>query len=203
MARSRLHRRYVKARSNPPLFRDILEFVGPGFAAFAATRFVSYVSATQIAKRAPKWGKHAGAVTAVGSFLGAWFLAHRVKFLEKYHTPIVVGAALAGLQSLIQLYIPQLGWMLADPTPEMAQQQELSVPSMSQMALQPTDEDPNEFVYNEAFDAGRMSPVKSPPIYQAPPKAGPAKVPPTSAPAPDDMGIDDLGDEDLGVFSQN
>ena len=128
---ARLHRRYKHRRSrrsgsdpaprrNPPLFADLAEWVGPGFAGFAATRFATRVAATQIAKRKPSWGKHVGAGVSVGAFLAAWFLAHRVRWLAKYHTPITVGAAIAALQSIIQLYIPRLGWMLADATPELA-----------------------------------------------------------------------------------
>src|SRR5574337_1118939 len=80
-----------RPRSNPPLFTDLVEFVGPGFAAFAVSRFGTRILATQVGQRKPSWGKHAGGVAAVSAFLGAWLLAHRVRMLEKYHTPIVVG----------------------------------------------------------------------------------------------------------------
>ena len=160
------YRRYKRnpgePKSNPPLFTDLAEFVVPGFGGFAAARFLTRMATTQVAKYKPELGKHAGAVAAVGAFLAAWFLAHKVKFLAKHHTPIVVGSAIAALQSLIQLYIPQLGWLIADASPEVAA---LAAPTptlmtadaaAARMGLQPTSEDPNEFTYNESFDPGRM-----------------------------------------------
>jgi hypothetical protein len=76
MARKRrLHKRYGKKRSksggggsfkaNPAPWQDLIEFVGPGFAAFAATRFATRISATALARKKPSWGKHVGAVTSL------------------------------------------------------------------------------------------------------------------------------------------
>jgi hypothetical protein len=166
-------------RSNPPLFSDLVESIGPGFGGFAASRFVSYVAATQIAQRWPAFGKHAGAVASIGSFVAAWTLAHKLKFLEKYHTPIVVGSGIAMLQTLLEQYIPRLGWAVGNPQAaideQQQQQQQQQAASGSatsgQMAtsdfagLPPgltavADVDPNDFVYDDRFDAGRMSPPK-------------------------------------------
>lgn len=164
------YRRYKRnpseLRNNPPLFTELVEFVGPGFAGFAVGRFVTRTAATQVATYKPELGKHAGAIAAVGTFLAAWFLANKWKLLEKYHTPIVVGSAIAALQSLIQLCIPQLGWMLADASPDVAAAALPATPSppimapgaVAMMGLQPTNEefDPNEFTYNEQYDPGRL-----------------------------------------------
>jgi len=203
MARSKMHRRYVKSnpgpKSNPPLFTELLEFAGPGFGAFAATRLGTRIAATQVEKWKPSWGKHAGAVASVSAFLAAWFLGHRVKFLAKYHTPITVGAGIAMAQSLIQLYIPQLGWMVADATPELAATAASNLTSDATMLtassdLQPTDDDPNEFTYNDQFDAGRFSKIN-----QSPGQSPPFVAPHDSA----DVAIDDaIGQSaNLGVFS--
>jgi len=197
---ARLHKRYGRKkrtkpegsyRSNPPLFTDMLEFIGPGFAAFAATRFLTRIAATQLAKRKPSWGKHAGAVTSIASFLAAWWGAHRVKYLEKYHTPIVVGSALATLQSIIQLYIPRLGWMLETPDPtQEASAAAPALPAASAPALPGVeflDEDPNEYTYNDAYDAGRQTP--------------PTAASSPNAPEGDiiaDLDLDDMDDINLG-----
>jgi hypothetical protein len=159
---ARIHRRFKKKKKNPgsssttrnpTAIGDIVEFVGPGFAAFAATRFGTRVIATQAAKYKPGLGKHAGALASVGAFFAAWLLAHRVKWLHKYHTPIVVGAAIAALQSLIQLYIPRLGWMVADATPELvAARTEPAVPLED---FEDTDENPEDYTYNDSYDPGR------------------------------------------------
>lgn len=165
---ARLHRRYGKRRkrsstssvprNNPPLMSDLVEWVAPGFAGFAATRFATRIAATQVEKLKPDMGKHAGAAVSVGSFFAAWFLSTKLKYFEKYQTPITVGAAIAAIQSLIQLYIPKIGWMIADATPDLVDA--ITTPDPTQLAvanldLKPTDEDPNEYVYNDTYDAGR------------------------------------------------
>jgi len=178
MARSKLVRRFKKRRarssgggggsprSNPPLFTDLAEFIGPGFGGFAATRFATRVAAVQVAKKWPKVGRHAGALTSVGAFFAAWFLAHRIKWLARFHTPIVVGAGIAALQSLIQLYIPKLGWTVSDAAPELAA---ATQPANDQVAQAPTGDDDYEVVnenhwydYNDAMDAGRYANAPKP-----------------------------------------
>jgi hypothetical protein len=206
---ARLHRRYKHRRNrrpgsdpaprrNPPLFTDLAEWVGPGFAGFAVTRFATRVAATQIAQRKPSWGKHVGAGVSVGAFLAAWFLAHRVKWLAKYHTPITVGAAIAALQSLIQLYIPKLGWMLADASPEIATSQLAAGEPAPQLNLLPIHDDPNEYTFNDTFDSGRYNTDgATPPIIGRDGPGGSAEV--------SELAIDDaIGQsQNLGVFSPN
>lgn len=155
---ARIHRRYKKSKKNPSsspsknptAVMDLVEFVGPGFAAFAATRFGTRIAAQVVAKHKPSLGKHAGALTSVGAFFAAWLLAHRLKWLHKYHTPIVVGAAIAALQSLIQIYIPRLGWMVADATPELA-----AAPGVAPADVTVLEgEDPEAYVYDDRYDPG-------------------------------------------------
>jgi len=215
MARSRLHRRYVKNyRPNPPLFTDVAQFVVPGFGGFAATRFLTRIAAVQVARRAPSWGKHAGAVASVSSFLAAWFLAHRWEWLKKHHTPIVVGSAIAAIQSLFQLYLPSVGWMISDASPELAAspsaQMAASDQQLARMNLAPTDEDPNEFVYNDAFDAGRYSgrggrgsmKTGAIPAPQQGGGAGGGGGDANDLPDPGDAALDDaIGQANLGVFA--
>jgi hypothetical protein len=125
------------------------------------------IAATQVAKYKPSLASHAGAVTSIGAFLAAWFLAHRWKWLARWQQPLVVGAGLAALQSLLQLYLPKLGWIVSDASPEIAasasqglSQATVTAPSGAQYKLsdlQPSHEDPNEFTYNDSYDPGRMS----------------------------------------------
>ena len=208
MRRSRLKRRYSKAKRNPapprytpnpPLLTEIAEWVGPGFGGFAASRFVTRVASTQIAKRAPSWGKHAGAVGAVATFLLAWQLANRVKWLEKYHTPLVVGSAIAAIQSLIQLYLPSLGWIVSDASPELAAAgQSLAVASAPNPNLLATNSDPNEFTYDDQFDAGRYGHQTPSPVQAGTGPGGPA---PSDL---SDLAIEDaIGAANLGVFAGN
>lgn len=204
MARKRrLHKRYGKKRSseggsgggfrsNPPLLADLAEFIGPGFAGFAATRLLTRIASVQVAKRKPSWGKHVGAVTSVAAFLGAWWGAGRWKPTAKYSTPIVVGAAIAAIQSIIQLYIPKLGWMLADASPEL---DDLKLGNTNQIQaqlpsdLEYVDDDPNEYTYNDAYDPGRYA---QPQNTNAAPKA-----------ATDDAILNDLGlnEDEMGELN--
>lgn len=206
---ARLHRRYKHRRRrksedkptprrNPPLLSDLAEWAIPGFAGFAATRFVTRVAATQIAQRKPSWGKHAGVGASIGAFLVAWFLGHRLKLIAKYHTPVTVGAAIAAAQSIIQLYFPKLGWMLADASPELAAAQSPQTNLMpAAMQLQPAHEDPNEYTYNDTFDPGRYGKGAQP--GQSPPIMGPSGQQHEMS----DLAIDDaIGQSsNLGVFN--
>ncbi len=211
MARSKLHRRFGKkkprpnpaSRHNPPLMTDLVEFVVPGFGSFAASRLLTRVATTQVEQRFPSWGKHAGAVAAAGSFLAAWLLAHKWTWLEKWHTPIVVGSAIAGLQSVIQLYVPMLGWMVSDATPELAaapaaQAQQLAQQAAIHQQFAPTNYDPNEYTYDERYDAGRMSPVQRPSKIGQP---SPQATDDQDQMSPEDMAINDaIAGVNLGVF---
>lgn len=98
---------------------EVGEFLLPAFGAFVATRFATRAVATTITTRWPAYAKHAGALASVASFAAAWTLAHRVKMLKKYSEPATIGAGIAALQSLIQLYLPRLGWVVSDATPEL------------------------------------------------------------------------------------
>jgi hypothetical protein len=211
---AKFRRRHAKKnpgepKRNPPIGTDVIEYILPGFGAFAATRFLTRVAAVQIAKRWPTRAKHAGAIASIGAFAAAWFGAHRVKMLEKYHHPIVVGSGLAAIQSLIQLYVPALGWMISDASPELAAgsirppiavaggtvPQALPGGVSARQAPVPDgfqETDANTwFSYNDAYDAGSYKGKQKPP----PPA-------PMTSTAPDDQQIDDLLDNsDMGAFS--
>lgn len=162
-----------KARRNPddaparssalqPL-GEVMHFVLPAFGGFAVTRFGTRAVATQIANRWPAYAKHAGAIASVGSFFAAWGLSHRVKMLEKYSEPLTIGAGLAALQSLIQLYIPKLAWVVSDATPELT---DTSSATQQIPAPAPTGDDDYEILddvssdwrgFNDAGDPGRYT----------------------------------------------
>lgn len=172
---ARIARRYRKkpkkntsssSRSNPTAVGDVVEFVAPGFAAYAITRFGTRIAAQLVAKKKPSLGKHAGAITGIGVVAAVWLLAYRLKWLHKYHTPIVVGSALATIASLIQLYIPRLGWML-DVTGDAKQVAGPQVPQDVQVL---EGEDPENYVYDDRYDAGHhgTETIGSQPQYQPP-----------------------------------
>jgi hypothetical protein len=122
-ARSRRYRKNPASggyASNPPMLTDIGTFILPGFGGYAASRVATRMVSTQVSKLKPSLGKHAGMIASVGSFVAAWFLIHRVKWLAKYHTPLVVGAGIATLQTAFQTYLPMVGWVTDLPAPQVA-----------------------------------------------------------------------------------
>lgn len=197
---AKFRRRHGEPKRNPPLATDVVAQIIPSFAAFAATRFVTRTAAIQIAKRWPKYAKHAGAMASIGTFAAAWLGAHRVKMLEKYHDMIVIGAGLGAIQSLVQLYLPALGWVVSDCSPQLgatpaqkqllaaqtaAQQQQLSGrPDRIPQGFKPTTA--NEwFTYNDAYDAGS---------YRGKTEATQPEVPGETASQEPDVQISDLLD---------
>lgn len=117
--------------NNPPLFQDLVEFIVPGFAGYAATRLVGRVVHNVASKKFPKLGRHIGVASNLAAFAASWLLVHRVKKLEKYHTPVTVGAAIAAIQSVVQTYLPKYGWIVSDYHKE--------VPETSIRALPPAE----------------------------------------------------------------
>jgi hypothetical protein len=193
-------------KRNPPIGTDIVEYILPGFAAFAATRVLTRVAALQISKRYPKYAKHAGAIASVGSFAAAWFGAHKVKYLDRFHHPIVVGSGLAALQSLIQLYMPKIGVLLGDPAPAMSAppQLQMNTATPQQLAAAPI---PVGFkpttaaqwhTYNDAYDSGS---------YRGKEQAAPPLVPGEDLEGGDvvsdllDNSDLQLDNSDMGLFS--
>jgi hypothetical protein len=182
MARARLHKRYKKrnpdagsggsSSAKPPGLVEVAELAIPGVAGFALSRFVTRVAAVQVAKRAPTLGKHAGGVAAVGTLIAAWLLANKSRWLSQYQLPIVVGAAIAAVQSLLQLYFPTIGWVVSDASAAIddvatgnAQQQTVTSNGQVRVTagrgpsgalpsnLSETDEDPNVYEYDDRYES--------------------------------------------------
>lgn len=204
---ARRHRRRRKFKKNPssspkrnpPLATDLLEWVAPGFAGFAATRLVTRLAQQQIAKRWPKVGKHAGAVASLSSFLASWFLGGRWSLTQRYHTPITVGAAIAAAQSLLQIYAPKmLGWMVSDASSHVAPAIAAApAPKALPPHLEEIDDDPRWYTYNDAYDTGRYGTLSKGTSWQ----------PEIASPDAQPSAIDDpqAGDDELaaGIFGGN
>lgn len=146
---------------------EMMETILPGFLAFAATRLLTRVAALQIAKRWPRAAPHAGALASIGSFAAAWFAGHKLPLVRDYQNPVVMGSAIAAGQSLIQIYVPKLGWVVSDAGQDVkaaTQQQLAAAPAQqsqqNQPMLDPNYEDIDSggwFHYNDAQDAGRYA----------------------------------------------
>lgn len=99
---------------NPPILEDLTTFILPGVGAYAGTRIVGRIAYRLARKKSTKAAKHLGALTPAAMFAALWFIVHKVKRLEEYHTPVVIGSAIAAIQALVQTYVPQYGWILND-----------------------------------------------------------------------------------------
>lgn len=113
------------AKANPPPITDVMEFVLPGFAGYAGTRMASRIVHGMVIKRFPKLAKHASVISTGIAAASAWLLVHRIEKVKQYHTPVVVGASIAAIQTAVQAYLPKYGWMVSDhnlnaQTPEQA-----------------------------------------------------------------------------------
>lgn len=104
----------AKASANPPPITDVLEFVVPGFAGYAGTRMTSRIVHGMVIKRFPKLAKHASVLSTALAATAAWLLVHRIDKVKQYHTPVVVGAGIATVQTIVQAYLPKYGWMVSD-----------------------------------------------------------------------------------------
>lgn len=171
-------------KHNPPVLTDVVDFILPGFGGFAGTRIVNRVTASLIAKKWPRFAKHAGFLATLGGFGLAWFAAHRIRKLAPYHTPIVVGSGIAVLQTAVQTYVPRYGWLVGHP------QEDLALPAAEQPDGGQLEEavgmTPDEaYVYNQALDNGR---------YQDAPRTRAVAPAQPSAQAASSSDIDPLDD---------
>jgi hypothetical protein len=112
--RAKKNNAIVKARSNPPALQDLAEFVIPGFAGYAGTRLVSRVVHGVVLKKSPRFAKHASVASALIAAAGTLVLAHRWKKTEEHAAPLIVGASIAAVQTVVQAYIPKYGWIVSD-----------------------------------------------------------------------------------------
>ena len=114
----RTRRRAPKKRNapvvNPPMMKDLIEFIIPGFIGYAGTRFLGRVVYSLVSRRSPRWAKHAAVLSGLAAFSGTWLLLHRIDRLKKYHTPATVGAAIAAAQTVTQAYLPKYSWIVSD-----------------------------------------------------------------------------------------
>ena len=112
--RRRKKRKISKPSANPPIAQDFTEDIIPAFVAYAGTRFLSNIVYGIASKRFPKGGKHIAVLSSGLAFAGVWTLIHRFESTMKYHSPAVVGSAIAAIQTGAQAYFPKYGWMMGD-----------------------------------------------------------------------------------------
>lgn len=146
------HRPAGTVRSNPAssFMGEVTDVLLPGFAGFAAARFATRMATLAIAKKWPKWARHAGALAGISVVGFSWFGAGKIKALSKYQDGLLLGSAIGTISTIIQTYVPALGWIVAEVAPA-----ELA-PTATAGELGATGMPDEEWgYYNDAFSSGR------------------------------------------------
>jgi len=112
--RRKKKRNISKPAANPPIMQDFQDDILPAFVAYAGTRLLSNIVYSIASKRFPQGGKHIAVLSSGVAFAGAWTLIHRFESTMKYHSPAVIGSAIAAIQTGVQAYLPKYGWMMSD-----------------------------------------------------------------------------------------
>lgn len=97
------------AIKNPPFFKDMLYYVGPAVGSYAATRAVGAV--TKLAgNKFPRLAPFLPLTGNLGTFIALWLYVHHSnnKKVREVETQVVVGSAIAVLQSIIKLLEPKI-----------------------------------------------------------------------------------------------
>jgi hypothetical protein len=174
--RTQRNTQVIKAKENPPPMQDLVEFIVPGFAGYAGTRLASRIVHGMVIKRFPKLAKHASVLSTFGAAGAAWLAVHRIKRIEQYHTPVVVGASIAAIQTAVQAYLPKYGWMVSD--------HDLQAQSQTQAP--------------KSYSASTQQLPASPSVTT---KSG--ALPPPIAQLSTTEIVDELDDMDMGVLTSN
>lgn len=209
LSKRRRHRKAAKSNpaptSNPGLGLDLLEGVLPGFGAYAATRFGVRMATIAANRWRPSLARHAGVAASVAAFGVAWLAAHRVKWLEKYHEALVIGAGAAAIQTTIQTYFPALGWITGDVS---ASELASNAPAAAKAVTSATPvsdvlfDDPNWYTTSDAWDAGRTPVVGNQPQHAAPPRPPTPRTDQRQSAAVDDLLADlEPGPQDSWAFA--
>ncbi len=191
---------WSRAKSNPAGGATaVLMDVGAGFGAFAATRFLTRMATMATASKKPTLARHAGALASLAAFAAAYFGASRIKALAKYETPILLGTAVAALQTVVQTYIPMLAWLVSDvPAGLPAGQVNQQLATGDAGVL----DDPSWYTTGDAYDNGRWREVLPGQMETAAPLPRRAAATPQAAAQVDDL-LADLDAEAMKSWSFN
>lgn len=182
---ARKNKGLLTAKANPPPIEDLVEFVVPGFVGYAGTRLTARVVQGIAARRFPRLAKHLGVASTFASAGLAWLLVHRFEKVKQYHTPVVVGASIAAIQSAVQTYLPKYGWIVSD-----VQQ----LPAGSRNGAQAPSS-----IATAPAPAPALSFQSSRSLAAPQPAAGPMTSQASRVETADDL-VDELEDLDLGSF---
>jgi hypothetical protein len=103
----------VKAAKLDPLTDLLVHTAAPAAGSYALNRLVTrIVTNILLAKIKSNLVKHTPPITSAATGVGLYFLTSKVKRLQRYHEPVIIGSVIALLQSVIQTWVPQLWWLV-------------------------------------------------------------------------------------------
>lgn len=122
MAKSKLarYKSKRKAKVNPQK-KEAIEAaanVGAGFAGYATTRMISRLAYSQAVRRSPGSAPHVHVAASLAGAAGVYFGSKYWGKVDEYHEAASIGAGIALIQAAFQTYMPKLGWIVGDVSPE-------------------------------------------------------------------------------------
>jgi hypothetical protein len=203
MAKSKLARYRSKrpAKKNPITESAAVDLgmqVGAGFAGYTTTRFLMRAAYSQAVKRWPKLAKHIGVLTSAVGATGVYFGTKYWEKAEDYHYSATIGAGIAVLQSVLQTYVPGLGWIVSDMDPSQYTPKlpEAEVDDLAAFGI----DDPEPQMTSPQITSNLDRLLAANNDFEAVPFDTPAHEA-TPAPAPDVPDIPEFADDDLEHFN--
>jgi hypothetical protein len=107
-----------RPKPNPNEDVGVLYNLGAGFGGYAVVRLFARMIYSQAIKRVPKLASHVHFAAGVLGATGVYFGSKYWKRMSEYHEGALIGAGIALLQTGVQTYVPKLGWIVSDISPE-------------------------------------------------------------------------------------
>lgn len=83
-----------------------------GAGAYAGSRVVSRIAHALVNSKWPQYAKHADPIASAASLAGVWIATSKVRKLEPYKVPAMIGAVIALIQSVLTTWMPGLAYQL-------------------------------------------------------------------------------------------
>lgn len=111
--------------------------VAAGFGGYAINRLVSRAVYSLVLKRQPRLAAHTLVGASALAVVGTYFISKYWRKVSDYHEHASIGSSIALLQAIMRTYVPRLGWVVSDVSPE--QYKQASAPRLSAKPAQAED----------------------------------------------------------------
>lgn len=93
----------------------VVKPIGVGAVGYGGTRLVQRLAWTLAVKRRPRWAKHVHAAAGILTFGVLAAAGRKVRAMEPYLEPVLIGSGIAAVQGVVTAYLPRFAWLTADP----------------------------------------------------------------------------------------